>query len=63
MDLERFPWVNMIALVAGGLLLLFLKQKFPKIRRGEVVLIFVLYALLVVLFTEPVVILIKRWVE
>ncbi len=63
MDLERFPLVNMIALVAGGLLLLFIKQKYRKIRTGEAVLIFVLYALLMVLFTEPVVNLIKRLVD
>lgn len=58
--MNSFPFVHLIALVAGGLIVFMVHKKYEKITAKEIILIMVLYACLVVLFTEPVVNLIKR---
>ena len=53
--------VHLIALMAGIMVILFIRRKYPKITTKEVAVIIVLYVLLVVLFTEPIVNLIYRF--
>ncbi len=47
--------VQLAALAAGGLLILLIRKRYRKMRRSEAVLIFVLYAVLIALFTPAVV--------
>jgi len=58
--MSSFPFVHLIALVAGGIIVFMVNKKYEKITSTEIILILVLYASLVILFTEPVVNLIKR---
>ncbi len=52
---ENFPYVHLGALVVGGLIIISLKQKYSRIYLAEAVGSFAMYALLVALFTAPVV--------
>jgi len=58
--MSSFPFVHLIALVAGGVIVFMVNKKYEKITSTEIILILVLYSSLVILFTEPVVNLIKR---
>lgn len=58
--MNSFPFVHLIALIAGGIIVFMVNKKYEKITSTEIILILVLYASLVVLFTEPVVNLIKK---
>lgn len=58
--MNSFPFVHLIALVAGGMIVFMVNKKYEKITSVEIILILVLYSMLVVLFTEPVVNLIKN---
>ncbi len=60
--MDGFPLPQVIALSVGGLLIWLIRKKYRRMRTGEVILIFVLYAVLVILFTEPVVNLIRSLV-
>jgi Ca2+/Na+ antiporter len=60
--MDGFPLPHVIALLVGGLLIWLIKKRYRKMRTGEVILIFVLYAVMVVLFTEPIVNLIRNLV-
>ncbi len=61
--MSSFPFVHLIALVAGGIIVFMVNKKYEKITSTEIILILVLYASLVILFTEPVVNLIKRFLS
>lgn len=50
--MKYIPFV--IALIIGGVILLIIKRKYQKIRIIELIIIFILYFILVALFTEPV---------
>jgi len=58
--MNSFPFVHLIALIAGGIIVFMVNKKYEKITSTEIILILILYASLVVLFTEPVVNLIKK---
>ncbi len=55
----NFPFIQLGALVVGGLIIISLKQKYDKIYLGEAVGSFALYTIMVSLFTAPVFNLIK----
>ncbi len=50
-----FPFFQLGCLIVGGLILVSLKRKYEKMYVGEVVGVFALYAVLMALFTNPVI--------
>jgi hypothetical protein len=52
--MKNFPFIHLIALVVGGIILFMVKRKYQKIRIIELTIIFILYFILVALFTDPV---------
>ena len=52
---SNFPYFHLGALLIGGLILVSLQQKYNKIRVTESMGSFALYAVMISLFTEPVV--------
>lgn len=63
MSMLSFPLLHVIALVTGGLLILVIKKKYEKLYKTEAFLIFILYALLIALYSEPVITLIKNSID
>jgi hypothetical protein len=53
----------LLALLLGGLVIAYLRKRFKKMRTGEAIAIFVLYAVLVTLFTGPVVNFLKELLD
>ncbi len=51
----NFPYFHLGALIVGGMIIISLKQKYSKIYLAEAMGSFALYAVLVALFTAPVV--------
>jgi hypothetical protein len=51
--MNNFPFAHLLALIIGGIILFILKRKYPKIRIIELIIIFILYVILVGLFTVP----------
>ena len=51
----NFPFFQLGCLVIGGLIMVSLKRKYDKMYVSEVVGIFALYAILMALFTSPVI--------
>ena len=51
----NFPFFQLGCLIVGGLILVSLKRKYDKMYVGEVVGIFALYAIMMALFTSPVI--------
>jgi len=51
----NFPFFQLGCLIIGGLIMVSLKRKYEKMYVGEVVGVFALYALLMTLFTSPVI--------
>ncbi len=51
---------HFIALVVGIVVIFLIRKKYRKISLGELTLIIILYAALVLLFTEPIVGLLKE---
>jgi FtsH-binding integral membrane protein len=51
----NFPFFQLGCLIVGGLIMVSLKRKYEKMYVGEVVGVFALYALLMALFTSPVI--------
>ena len=60
--LKLFPFMHFVVLLAGGILLLIVKRKYPKIRKSELMIVFILFFILVAIFTEPGLDLIKRFI-
>lgn len=58
-----FPFLHLVVLIAGGFLLLFVKRKYPKVRNLELIMVFILFFILVAIFTEPGLDLIKRLIS
>ncbi len=59
----NFPFFQLICLAIGGLIIISLKYRYKKISLIEAIGIFVLYAVLVALFTEPAIELVKGFVS
>ena len=54
---------HLIALVIGVFLLWIIKRKYKKIRNRELIIIFILFVLLVAIFTAPGMDMIKRFIN
>jgi Kef-type K+ transport system membrane component KefB len=54
---------HLIALVIGVFLLWIIKRKYKKIRNRELIIIFILFAILVALFTASGMDLVKRFIS
>ncbi len=52
---EMFPYFHLGCLIVGGLIILSLKNRYPKLYLSEAIGSFALYTVLVALFTSPVV--------
>ena len=59
----NFPLFQLVCLAVGGLIIISLKYRYKKISLIEAIGIFVLYAVLVALFTTPVIELVKGLVR
>jgi FtsH-binding integral membrane protein len=55
----NFPYFQLGCLIVGGLILFSLKRKYEKMYAGEVVGAFALYTILMALFTNPVIEMVK----
>ena len=55
-----FPFLHLVILIAGVFLLVFVKRKYPKVHNFELILVFILFFVLVVIFTEPGLELLKK---
>ncbi len=51
----NFPFFQLGCLIVGGLIMVSVKRKYEKMYVGEVVGVFALYAVLMALFTNPVI--------
>jgi hypothetical protein len=51
----NFPYFHLGCLIIGGLIILSLKNRYPKLYLSEAIGSFALYTVLVALFTSPVV--------
>ena len=60
---SNFPFFQLGCLIIGGLLMVSLKRKYDKMYVSEVVGVFALYTILMVLFTNPVIEMIKTIVS
>jgi hypothetical protein len=54
---------HLIVLVAGCIILWFIKRKYKKIRKRELIIILILMVLLVALFTDSGIDLVKRFIN
>ena len=59
----NFPFFQLGCLIVGGLILVSLKRKYDKLYTAEVVGAFALYAVLMALFTNPVIEMVKTLVS
>ena len=59
----NFPYFQLGCLVVGGLLIVSLKRKYEKLYTAEVVGAFALYTILMALFTNPVIEMVKTIVS
>ena len=60
--MQNFPFFHLLALVLGAIILFIVKRKYKKIRIIELVIIFILYFILVALFTEPALNLARKFI-
>lgn len=61
--MKLFPFVHLFALAAGVVVLLFVKRKFPKVRNSELIIVYILFFILVAVFSEPGLDLLKRFIN
>ena len=61
--LKLFPFLHLMVLIAGSIILLFVKRRYPHLRNLELIIVFILFLILVAIFTEPGLDLIKRLVS
>jgi K+-sensing histidine kinase KdpD len=59
--MNYFP--HLIALIAGGIILWIIKRKYNKIHNRELIIIFILFVILVAIFTAPGMDLVKRFIS
>jgi len=62
-QMKLFPFVHLFALAAGVVILLFVKRRYPKVRNWELIIVYILFFLLVAVFSEPGLDLIKRFIN
>jgi|GEM_PF-266871 len=62
-SMKTLPIIHLVVLIIGGFVLFVLKRKYPKIRNYELVVIFILLALLAGIFTDTGIDLIKRLIS
>jgi hypothetical protein len=60
---ENFPFFHLGCLIIGGLIIISLKRKYHQIYMSEAIGSFALYAVLVALFTSPVVDALKTFIN
>ncbi|MGA3207815.1 MAG: hypothetical protein ABSE05_08310 [Syntrophales bacterium] len=53
-SVSEFPYFQLGCLIIGGMMVISLKQKYPRFYAGELMGVFTMYTLLVALFTAPV---------
>ena len=58
----NFPYFQLGCLIVGGLIIISLKSKFEKMYTSEMVGAFALYTVLIALFTNPVIDVVKNMV-
>jgi hypothetical protein len=58
-----FPFLHVIILIAGIIVLLFIKKKYPKVKNYELIVVFVLFLILIAVFSEPGLDLLKRFIN
>jgi hypothetical protein len=51
---SEFPYFQLGCLIVGGMTIISLKQKYPKMYTGELMGVFTMYTILIALFTAPV---------
>lgn len=61
--LTLFPFLHVIILIAGIIILLFIKRKYPKVKTYELIIVFVLFLILIAVFSEPGLDLLKRFIN
>jgi Kef-type K+ transport system membrane component KefB len=54
---------HLIALIIGGILLWIIKRKYKKIHNRELIIIFILFVILVAIFTAPGMDLVKKFIN
>ena len=59
----NFPFFQLGCLIVGGLVMVSLKRKYERMYVSEVIGVFALYALLMTLFTSPVIEAVKTFVS
>ena len=59
----NFPYFQLGCLIVGGLIMVSLKRKYEKLYTAEVVGAFALYTVLMALFTNPVIDMVKNIVS
>jgi len=59
----NFPFFQLGCLILGGLIMVSLKRKYERMYVSEVVGVFALYAVLMALFTSPVIEAVKTFVS
>jgi hypothetical protein len=59
----NFPYFQLGCLIVGGLIIISLKSKFEKMYTSEMIGAFALYTVLIALFTNPVIDVIKNMVS
>lgn len=61
--MKYFPFVHLIALIIGGIILLIIKRKYKKIQTFELIIMFILLVILVAIFTDSGIDLAKRFIN
>lgn len=59
--MKYFP--HLIALVVGVIILWIIKRKYQKMHNRELIIIFILFVILVALFTDPGMDMVKRFIN
>jgi len=58
-----FPFLHLVVLIAGIIVLLFVKRQYQQVRNFELIIVFILFLILVAIFTEPGMDLLKRFIN
>jgi hypothetical protein len=61
--LRLFPFLHFTVLIAGGIILFFLKKRYPRLQNFELIVVFLLFLTLMAIFTEPGLDLLKRFIS
>ena len=61
--MDKYPIVHVIVLIIGGIILFVLKKKYTHIRYRELIIIFILMVMLIAIFTDTGIDVIKKIVS